>query len=141
MMRLANSAFLEMSAVPRVLSTRFYPESSSYSVPVDRPTNVWSMALFTRTAESGAPEKTTCESPFHKPMSFKLRRFFDLQTAKRYATIMLWLTRHLGLLLSASVEVYLRHNLGRRYMFIVFSSFVLCFVYTAVVGEQSFFVR
>jgi hypothetical protein len=67
----------------------------------------------------------------------KLRNIFRLSNIRRYARVFLWLLKHVGLLLSASLEVYLHRNLGRRYIRKVSMSFLLCLAYASAAPPKA----
>ena len=49
--------------------------------------------------------------------------------------------KYVGVLLAASIEVYLHHNLGRRFMYTALLAFLLCCAYTCTTPASAYVVR
>lgn len=71
----------------------------------------------------------------------KLRNIFRLSRIRRYVSVFFWILKHVGLLLSASLEVYLHRNLGRRYMRKASIAFLFCLAYASAAPPTAVLLR
>jgi len=67
----------------------------------------------------------------------KLLQLFRIATFRRNSRIAVFVLKHLMALLSASLEVFMRHHLGRRYMLTVLLAFFLCTFYSSAVARRA----